>query len=252
MTGKYIAKDQIAGRMVEDATDEDLIDDLKDFSNSIGKTPTSRELDEYGPHNTSTYQDEFGSWNDALIAAGLEPNHIYDISKDDILKDILRVSNAIDKSPTLSEMDNFGKYSKMTYKNKLDSYVDTLENLGLEPSAAQYNFSSNKKPDRVKYTKNVRKLKTDGPLPLDKLPGKEITSSDKRHGLARFEINSGKVSPSEPIYYLFDEHEPEHVAQRFLEVNPDISGSRSEKAIVSEAGNFGSSWSSAMRSALDK
>lgn len=54
---------------------ERLIENLKQFAQELGETPTRAEMREQGPHNPKTYRRNFGSWNDALAKAGLEPNH---------------------------------------------------------------------------------------------------------------------------------------------------------------------------------
>ena len=236
--------------MTNSVSRKQLLEDLLQFAEDIGRTPTKKELDEYGPHYAGLYQEEFGSWNSALEAANLDLNHVHNISREQLMGDIERVSKILDKTPTLDEMDQFGEYSRLTYQRKLGSYVAALEELGLEPSLVQYNFSDVEKPPELQGTKNVRKLQENGPTPGSNLPHSSIGASDKRHGLAKFNIDSGKTVPTEPVYYLFDEHDPENVLRRFFEVNPEILGNRSNKAIVESVGGFGKEWSDAVKGVL--
>lgn len=55
------------------STDE-LIGELKRLAEAVGGTPTRTEMRERGNHGTNTYRRHFGSWTDAVQAAGLEPN----------------------------------------------------------------------------------------------------------------------------------------------------------------------------------
>lgn len=227
----------------------ELLDDLKQFANDIGKTPTVRECRESGPHSPDDYKREFGSWNEALERAGLEPNQYQSISKESILDDIKRVADGIGRAPTLDEMDWHGKYSIATYQKKLDSYVGALEKLGLEPSDLQYQFSDRPNPNPKEGTKSVRYLEENGPTPASELPG-GVSALDKRLGLAKFSIKLGGGNP-DPVYYLFGQHEPESVIKKFIEVNPELLENRGRKPIVGDVGNYGNEWSSAIKSILD-
>lgn len=52
--------------------DEDLIRELWRVDREYTSPPKYREMDEYGAYCTSTYENRFGSWNEALQAAGLD------------------------------------------------------------------------------------------------------------------------------------------------------------------------------------
>lgn len=231
----------------------ELVEDLTEFAEDLGKTPTIREMREFGPHSGNRYQTEFGSWNKALEEAGFSPNVTHNITREQILEDIERVAGVLGKPPTLNEMDKYGEFSKLTYQNKLGSYVAVLEELGFEPTTSQYNFSNQDAPENKQATKNVRKLRNDGPTPASELPQSSTSVSDKRHGLAKFSVNTGQTGnkQSEAIYYLFDDHQAEEVIRKFIEVNPQILDARSRKAIVGAVGRHGKEWSTAVKRVLD-
>lgn len=225
--------------------------DLRAFAGELGKIPTVRELTEAGPHSPDRYRAEFGSWNEALEEAGFEPNLVRNVPREDVVADVERVGGTLGKAPTLDEMDRHGKYGKPTYQRKLGSYVETLERLGLEPSVAQYNFSRVEKPAELRGTGNVRKLRADGPTPASELPH-SVGAHDKQHGLAKFTITSGQTGGglSEPVYYLFEEHDPEAVVREFVETNPQVLANRTRKGIVEAVGRHGRTWSEAVRVVL--
>ena len=53
-----------------------LIDALDELADELGSTPTTREMDKHGKYSKKVYQNLFGSWNNALREAGLEPNYV--------------------------------------------------------------------------------------------------------------------------------------------------------------------------------
>ncbi len=56
-------------------TDGELLDALREISERPEEPPTPTELNTKTPHSHNTYQDRFGSWAEALQAAGFEPRH---------------------------------------------------------------------------------------------------------------------------------------------------------------------------------
>jgi len=231
-------------------TGRSLTDDLKEFARTLNKSPTKREFAEYGPHSVWVYKKKFGSWNEALKAADLEPNLVHNISSETLKDDIERVAGVLDKAPTLNELDQFGKYNSQTYTQKLGSYVETLEELGLDPTPRQYNFSSKEPPREKQGTKNVRKLRKEGPLSSSELPHDSFGVKDKMHGMATFSINTGDHGNSEAIYYLFDDHKPEDVLRVFLETHPETLENRSTNVITRAVGRYGKSWKEAAQNVL--
>lgn len=121
-------------------TDAELIDALRDFSNYKGhagavRTPTKREMDEDGPHSASLYADRFGSWTHAVVEAGLNPD-TRRTPRDDLLDEIARVAEILDKRPTYRDMTNFGDFSPDTYERIFGSWNNALREAGFEPATA--------------------------------------------------------------------------------------------------------------------
>lgn len=228
-------------------TESDLLDDLKQFAHRLNKTPTQRELTEYGPHSVWKYEQEFGSWNAALRAADLAPNLVHNISSETLKKDLERVAGVLGKAPSLNEMDRFGEYSSQTYVRKLESYVETLEELGLDPDPYRYNGTNQNPPREKQATKNVRELRNEGPLPSSELPNESFGVNDKRHGMARFSIKTGRSGKPESVFYLFEEHNPKVVLRVFFETHPKVVENLSSARITEEVSKYGSQWKKALR-----
>jgi len=55
-------------------TDEELLDEIKRLAKDLGRyPPLKRDMNDHGKHGAKTYQDRWGSWNNAVMAAGFEP-----------------------------------------------------------------------------------------------------------------------------------------------------------------------------------
>jgi Homing endonuclease associated repeat len=89
--------------------------------------------DDFDTHHeltgVSTAGYQFGSWNRAVKAAGLEPyepgpsNTGPKISDEELLLDILHVHRQLGKKPSEREMARFGRYSPKPYKDRWGSWV---------------------------------------------------------------------------------------------------------------------------------
>jgi hypothetical protein len=232
------------------STQTELTNDLCEFARNLNKTPTVRELNKYGPHSASTYQKVFGSWNKALRTANLNPNRVHNISPETLKDDIERVAGVLGRAPTLSELDRFGEYGPATYCRILDSYVGTLEELELDTRPRQYNYSDREPPRDKQATKNVRKLREEGPLPSSKLPSQNFGLHDRRHGMASFSISTGLSGKPESVFYLFEDHDPEEVLRIFFEIHPEVLENKSYSVITEKVGGYGKSWRQAVRRVL--
>lgn len=123
------------GRESEEShTREELLAALRDFAADLGRTPTAKQI-----HNSPEYpgiheyQNEFGSWNEALEAAG------YDLNQkktgrytDEELIDSLRSFAAeIGEVPTSTQMAEHGPHSTSTYIDHFGTWLDALREADL-------------------------------------------------------------------------------------------------------------------------
>nr|WP_092934959.1 hypothetical protein [Natrinema hispanicum] len=59
--------------------DEELLEAIRDLNEKTRKTPPTRDqMDEFGEYYGRSYRLRFGSWNEAVSAAGLEPREPID------------------------------------------------------------------------------------------------------------------------------------------------------------------------------
>ncbi len=109
---------------------EELIDELQRLADG-DEPPTMADLNEHGEYSPSPYVDRFGSWNDALEAAGFEPRHSTTaISENELLEDLRRAAEECEP-PTSKAIREQLDHSKSTYRNKFGSWTDALEEAGV-------------------------------------------------------------------------------------------------------------------------
>ncbi|WP_430506203.1 homing endonuclease associated repeat-containing protein [Haloparvum sp. PAK95] len=120
-------------------SDDELLNRLQKFAEELGRPPSQSEMDDSGPHASKTYGDRFGSWNNALEAAGLQtgtndPNGRPRTPEEDLLADLKSVADIVGGTPSEREYSNHGKYSVKTYCKRFGGWNSTLQAAGFEPN----------------------------------------------------------------------------------------------------------------------
>lgn len=113
---------------------EAMITELQRLANSLGTTPGLREMDQHGSFGSKTYQDKFGSWNEAILQAGLTPNQGHNIPKEDLLDELKRLSDELGRTPTSRDMKESGCYGDSVFVNTFGSWNNAVTEAGLEPT----------------------------------------------------------------------------------------------------------------------
>jgi hypothetical protein len=120
--------------------DEKLISDLQRVADQLGKTPTTSEYQKHGNHSRNTVVSRFGSYNDAVSAAGLEPNQqVADpsdskskISRDQLINDLRRVAEVVGDTPTQHQYKKHGGHASNTLVREFGSYNTALRAAGYD------------------------------------------------------------------------------------------------------------------------
>lgn len=112
---------------------ETLLEELHRLA-SENSPPTTDEMDEEGTFSARTYIDRFGSWNEALEAAGYEPHlEVVDASKEDLIDEIKRLHEELGRVPTTRDMQEHGDYTASRYFSTFESWNTAVEEAGLTP-----------------------------------------------------------------------------------------------------------------------
>lgn len=112
-----------------------------------GTPPTADQMDEEGSYSTRTCHDLFGSWSDALRAAGYEPPGTgTEYTEAELLDEIGRLAEEFGRPPTTREMQEHGKHSATVYFRRFDSWNDAIRAAGYTPVASAPDVSEQRIP----------------------------------------------------------------------------------------------------------
>lgn len=118
----------------------ELLDEIETVADEVGGRPTAEDMLEYGAYSITPYVSRFDSWNNALERAGFSPftGTTEDLfSRDELLAEIQRVGQQVDRPPTTKQMNELGKYSTSPYQRLFGSWVEALREAGYEPTTHQ-------------------------------------------------------------------------------------------------------------------
>jgi len=116
--------------------DDVLFGDLETVANQLGKRAiTKDEYNRHGRFSASTMQKRFGSWNEALHKAGLSVAKRMSIPKDELIADLVRVSDALGTNVvTTTEYASLGKFAVPTLQHAFGSWPAAVRSAGLAVS----------------------------------------------------------------------------------------------------------------------
>ncbi|MDB2275874.1 hypothetical protein PM022_15260 [Halorubrum ezzemoulense] len=131
---KSLKKADLSLNKEGNVSDADLLAELRRLSDEIGETPTSRDMAEKGKYAPSTYSIAFGSWNDAVREAGLDPTRLREVPDSKLLDELERLTNQLGQPPTVHQMENHGRFGAKTFSTTFGSWNDALREANLEPN----------------------------------------------------------------------------------------------------------------------
>jgi predicted flap endonuclease-1-like 5' DNA nuclease len=107
-----------------------LIDDLQRVSDEVGGQPTTTQIDAHGQYDANQYGTYFGSWSEALEAAGLTPT-----SEEELLNEIRTTYEELGKVPNPDELNEHGTYRRKEYTELFGSLSAAIQQAGLDYKA---------------------------------------------------------------------------------------------------------------------
>lgn len=114
---------------------DELIEKLQELSKELGHTPRRIEINssDYCPY-VETYAERFGSYEEAIRAAGLTPSIPYvQITDEELLEGLREAVSKLKRGPTMREFFSMKKYpNPSTYVERFGSWGNALEMVGSE------------------------------------------------------------------------------------------------------------------------
>jgi len=110
------------GELSEPPLREELIEELTQLDSTLDRLPYASDLSDMSEYSAADYQDEFGSWDEALEAAGIDKGR-------ELLAELQRLTDELGEKPTQSEMNSLGKYSSTLYARYFGQWSTAKERL---------------------------------------------------------------------------------------------------------------------------
>lgn len=101
-------------------SDAELIEELHWVDETVDRIPYPSDMNEEGTFTANTYQDRFGSWDDALDAASID-------KEQQLLEDMQRVAEKVGEDMTAPEMNEQGLYSSTMAARYFGSWSEAKE-----------------------------------------------------------------------------------------------------------------------------
>lgn len=118
--------------------DERLLADLRTVAEILGKTPSKEEMNNFPLcASVRAYQAHFGSWNNAIVKAGLKPNCVMKIySREELIAMLQEFGARIGHTPSLMEVHRETSLpNEKAFKSRIGpTWNDVLENAGFNVS----------------------------------------------------------------------------------------------------------------------
>ncbi|MDB2275494.1 hypothetical protein PM022_13280 [Halorubrum ezzemoulense] len=112
---------------VWDVSEEDLISELNSLAEELSHVPRKDEMRNQGKWSAAVYQERFGSWNEALRAAGFEPNQRWRIPREELLAELRAVADDLGHPPTTTEMNEHGNFTIDPYQREFGTWRTALQ-----------------------------------------------------------------------------------------------------------------------------
>lgn len=112
---------------------DEILSEINRLEAEIGTSPTASEMRSRGNVTVTAAQNNFGSWNEAIEAAGYNPQKRHCITDKTLLGEIHRLVNELGKVPTIQEMNDHGEFSHRPYFRRWEGWQATIRAAGYEP-----------------------------------------------------------------------------------------------------------------------
>jgi hypothetical protein len=110
---------------------QELINELQRLAKKLDSLPTQETMmSDEAKFSFRPYIDEFGSWNEALQAAGYQPVHQTNISRQELINELQQFAKELGHTPSFTEMDEKGPFSTGLYVREFGSWNEALQEGG--------------------------------------------------------------------------------------------------------------------------
>lgn len=152
----------------DNITDKELLADLATAAVQLGKNTISTvEYRKIGKHGSSIFQSRFGTWENALVKAGLTSEYHRNITDEELFEEIERVWLSLGRQPTTTDIkNNVSKYSLQSYARRFGGWRGALQafvnwiDYGKEVEVNGTDLTETAKQEDIVVPSNVEKHRT--------------------------------------------------------------------------------------------
>lgn len=107
--------------------EQDLIDEMQAAAMALGRQPRFSEMREFGDFSAQVYVHRYGSWKEAVEAAGIKYKEpLQSIGEEEIIRDVKRVKEKVGRRPSIVDYRRNGKYSEGAVRNNVGQWTEVL------------------------------------------------------------------------------------------------------------------------------
>lgn len=112
----------------------ELIDALRKLAEDVDGRPGTQDMQRDGSWSYTPYVNEFGSWDNALRAAGFPPRSPTD---KEVIADIKRIAEQLGYPPSSFDYDKYGTWDRKVTQRRFGEWESTVKAAGLTPRETQ-------------------------------------------------------------------------------------------------------------------
>jgi len=159
-TEEEVSEDPATANEAEPSRQE-LLDKIKRLGEKLDRIPYQSDINQDGRFTAYTFRDQFGSWDEALEAAGIDKEAV-------LLEDMQQVADTVDGDITQPAMNEHGTYSASMAARFFGSWSDAKERLEeWEASKDEQNASAAESADIDTSSTDLDRPGFDMPADID-------------------------------------------------------------------------------------
>lgn len=111
---------------------DELLDDIQRVAEAVSGVPSADDYRKHGDHGVSTLYRHFGDFETARAMAGVDGEVQTGVSDEELLADLRRVDDSLDKTVSSKDYQKHGNHSTGTLHKRFGGFPDAREAAGID------------------------------------------------------------------------------------------------------------------------
>lgn len=108
-------------------SNKELLAEIRRVADEHSTPPRFADMRKHGDHQARTYIKRFGSWREAVAEAGIDPPEPQRVPTADLIADLERLRDELDKRPTSTDVVEHSEYGLATYQRRFGSWGEAVD-----------------------------------------------------------------------------------------------------------------------------